>query len=168
LNVARHSRARANKLRAPGARELRRRAGCEAAGAREPPRHAAVGAWTRGPPGMPGRGAAGCGAETARGVARRGRGGRGQGGGAGVQPGARGRKARGGRDQGRDQGRRRGARDQGRARGVGERRKKRKGRERGGGSPQGSKFRRPPSPKPRAPRGEREVEERRLLRGRIE
>jgi hypothetical protein len=98
-----------------------------------------------------------------------GAGGRGQGGGAGAQPGARGRKARGGRYQGRDRGRRREGVQPGEGPwGGGEEEEEEGERERGGGSPRGSKFWRPPSPKPRAPRGEREVEKRRLLRGRIE
>jgi hypothetical protein len=59
-----------------------------------------------------------------------------------------------------------GACGQRRARGVGERRKKRKGRERGGGSPQGSKFRRSASPNPRASWGrERGGRERELCAG---
>jgi hypothetical protein len=40
-------------------------------------------------------------------------------------------------------------------------------RERERGAHLGVQIRRSPSPKPRAPRGEREVEERRLLRGKI-
>jgi hypothetical protein len=61
-----------------------------------------------------------------------------------------------------------GACGQRRARGVGERRKKRKGRERGGGSPQGSKFRRSASPNPRASWGrERGGRERELCAGEL-